>query len=176
MELTDIHITYGILSPKNLKNLLQLQSIAFEHLSNKSLLRCNSEAMFLECLQPPHTSIGAFCNQQLIAIAILYNPIHHPEEALAPYLETINGNNFIAANYKLCIVHPDFRGFHLQQVLGTKLETYALQQGIGLLCSTASPLNLPSIHNLLAIGYQYDHTLTKYSHIRNLYFKSLLQH
>ena len=173
MELTDTHIIYSVLTPKMLKNLLQLQEEAFAHISDESLLRRNSEAMFLECLQPPHTTLGAFLDNKLIAIAILYNPLHHPEEALSPLLQTINGNKYEAANFKLCIVHPDYRGIHLQQILGKQLETYAIQQHISLLCSTASPNNYHSIHNLLAIGYQFDHALTKYSFNRNLYYKLL---
>jgi hypothetical protein len=61
-------------------------------------------------------------------------------------------------------------GTGLAGAAGEHLGREARARGIDLLCATASPYNKPSVHSLLALGYQTDHLLTKYGYERMLFY------
>ena len=128
--------------------------------------------MLRNCLNSPHYSIGAYYNGKLAGFAILYLP-EHDEENLAMKLKSVDTSMMKSANFKLCIVRQQYRGNRLQVYLGELLEQYAFEQSIDILCATVSPENSHSMNNILKLGYIYDHTLTKYGLIRNLYYKLL---
>ena len=75
-----------------------------------------------------------------------------------------------SANFKICLVHPKWRGHHLQVKLGNLLNNEAHQRGIDLLCATASPHNIASIRSLQQLGYRADHTVQKYGFERTVFF------
>lgn len=143
-----------------------------EDLNEPDLLRKNTEEMLLECLSPPHITIGAWYDGVLAAFSILYVPTAEPEN-LSLSLENVNVDGLKTANYKLCIVRKEFRGNSLQYELGVRLEKYAVEAGIGLICLTASPKNKYSVHNVERLGYRYNRTLMKYGFERDLFYKFL---
>lgn len=161
------------LSSQHLTDVLLLEQTVIQHLPSPDLLRRNTPEMWLRCLQPPHTSIGAFYHEQLVALAVLYQPSETDGEDLSHLIERPTLPSLPAANFKICIVHPRHRGHKLQQQMGLLLETYAVQAGIRSLCATASPQNAASIHSLERLGYQYCRTLIKYGLQRNIYYKQL---
>ena len=154
-----------------LPQVLALEETVISRLEDPSLLRKNSLEMWQRCLQPPHYSLGAWAETQLIALAVLYVPGEEDREALAPLLQTVNPVGHKAAHYKICLVHPDWRGNHLQVRLGQLLHTEALHRGCDLLCATASPLNTASIKSLQQLGYTADCKLKKYGSERILFYK-----
>ena len=160
------------LTESSLNEILDIQEEAFSVLSNSDLLRRNDTEMLRSCLNQPHYSIGAYHGGILAGFAILFFP-GQSEENLAVKLKCINTSTMKSANYKLCIVRPQYRGNHLQVYLGELLEKYALKQNVDIVCATVSPENCYSMYNILKLGYTYDHTLVKYGLIRNLYYKLL---
>lgn len=108
-----------------------------------------------------------------MALAVLYLPQPCDEEDLATKLLGVETEEIKSANYKICMVLPNYRGHGLQRLLGERLEKIAFHQGVTLLCSTVSPHNGASITSLLRLGYRYNRTLTKYGFERNLYYKSI---
>lgn len=109
-----------------------------------------------------------------MALAVLYIPHRGDAEDLSQSLTTIDADKCTSANYKICIVHPQYRGHALQQRLGQMLENEARKRGVDLLCSTVSPHNPASIHSLQHLGYHLDRTLQKYGVLRHLYYRQLL--
>lgn len=158
--------------PSDLDSILEIQDETFASLEDKDLLRKNTDEMLLECLKHPHVTLGAWHGGRLAAFSVLYFPGNSPEN-LAASLTSVDGKNLFSANYKLCIVRPDYRGNSLQYILAKKLEDYAVQRGAKIICSTVSPKNPYSMRNVEKLGYIYDHTLTKYGLERNLYYKYL---
>ena len=124
---------------------------------------------------PPHVTLGAWYDNTLVAFSILYVPCDN-EENLSMSLENVDIKGLKTANNKLCIVRKMFRGNSLQFELGRRLESYAHEMGIKLICATVSPKNQYSINNIngiLRLGYTYNRTfLSKYGE-RNLYYKFL---
>lgn len=157
---------------EDLAQLLALQEDAFAHLENPDLLRRNTADMLRECLCPPHVTLGAFHNGELVAVTVLYVP-EEDAEKLTPYLENVPCDGMASANYKLCIVRHDYRGNGLQYELGKRMEDYATARGFEILCATASPLNTHSVRNIERLGFSYNRTTEKYGLTRNLYYKLL---
>lgn len=157
--------------PNKLDALLDIQEEAFAALPDPALLRRNTPEMLAACLRPPHITLGAWYKKTLAAFSILY----FPEEAedLSLSLIDVERTDMRAANYKLCIVRPAFRGHGLQRRLGLALEPYAQKSGTGLLCATVSPQNAHSMANIRRMGYTYNRTLVKYKLKRALYYKFL---
>lgn len=157
--------------PNQLDTLLDIQKEAFAALSDPSLLRRNTPEMLADCLLPPHVTLGAWHENKLAAFSILYFP--EEREDLSLSLTGVATAGLRAANYKLCIVRPAFRGNGLQCRLGLALEQCAREAGVGLLCATVSPDNRQSRENLQRLGYRYNRTLAKYEMERELYYKHL---
>ena len=161
----------GPCGPDQLGALLDIQEEAFAALEDESLLRRNTPEMLESCLLPPHVTLGAWQGNVLAAFSILYFP--EEQEDLSLSLAEVDRMELKAANYKLCIVRPAFRGNGLQYRLGLALERYAKEAGVGLLCATVSPHNGHSMENIRKMGYTYNRTLIKYGLERALYYKFL---
>lgn len=157
--------------PEDIDDILDLEEIVFLHLSKPDLLRKNGRLGFAQCLNAPHSTMGAFVSNRLVAVAILYIPQDEAED-----LSLSIKNQEIAvpsANYKICMVHPHYRGNGLQYRMGLMLEEEARKRGIKMLCSTASPYNHPSCKSLEKLGYCIDCHLNKYGFERMLFVKRL---
>lgn len=155
----------------DLEALLRLQETVYSALPDKSQLRLNTKDMLASCLQSPHTCLGAFNGKELVAIAILYVPTDEAEDIA----HCINITQR-AANLKLVLVDPRFRGLGLQQKLMNMLEREAAGQHFEVLCCTCSPDNEYSIRNVVSCGYRFAATQEKYGGLkRNIYYKHLDQ-
>ena len=153
-----------------LEKVLELEKSVLTTLDKEELLRRNKVEMWKNCLQPPHYCLGAWAGKELIALAVLYIPQEGDGEALAPLLQTVHTERHKAAHFKICLVHPNWRGQHLQVTLGAQLHAEAQRHGYNLLCATASPINIASIKNLQRLGYKADHKLRKYGFERILLY------
>ena len=153
-----------------LEQVLQLEATVLAHLERGDLLRRNTPAMWETCLCPPHVCLGVWAGNVLVALAVLYVPLEGDTEALAPLLQSVDTKGHTAANFKICLVHPDWRGHHLQVALGKQLHAEAHRRGYDLLCATASPHNAASIRSLQQLGYRADHTVEKYGFERIVFY------
>ena len=165
--------TFCTLGSQHLDAVLELESAVLAVQERPELLRRNSREMWQACLLPPHHALGVRGGERLVALAVLYVPEPAGEEDLSACLQGMDCAGLRSANYKICLVHPDYRGHHLQQQLGERLETLARQQGIGLLCSTVSPLNIASLRSMEHLGYHTNCSLTKYGFPRLLLVKKI---
>lgn len=161
------------LIPKDLPSVLSLEADVMTSLERPDQLRRNTPFMWNQCLGSPHYAVGVIIGNALAAVAVLYVPQDGDGEDLSHLIGGIYENIVPSANYKICMVHPQYRGQGWQCMLGQMLEAEAVQRGIRLLCSTVSPHNEASIRNLEKIGYCYHSTLSKYGFTRHLYFKML---
>lgn len=157
----------------HLDEVLALEAEVFFGLGQTGLLRRNTVAAWQASLCAPHVAMGVRAGTRLAACAVLYLPEKGDGEDLSALLQGAEVGTRKSANYKICMVAPEFRGNSLQVRLGRRLEEEARRLGVSLLCSTASPRNAASIDNLLRLGYRYDRTLEKYGFMRNLYYKYL---
>lgn len=172
MKIKENEFTYRVLTGDDLGEVLKLQDTVYNALADKRWLRKNTEEMLSFCLEEPNYTVGAFYGGRLAALSVLYVPLpDDTKEMLATSLEGIDITGIRHANYKLCLVDPEFRGNGLQRILEKKLEAKAKQSGITLMCATVSPDNIYSVHNIERAGYRLNREFEKYSLKRRLYYK-----
>lgn len=171
--MSDISIEIKRLTEGSLPDLLQLQESVFVALERPEMLRRNSEAMLASCLAEPHVALGAWAGGRLVAAAIMYDPSVAPEEDLGHLLKAGEVRGLRCANFKLCMVSPDYRGRGLQQQMGQMLEGESCARGIEALCATVAPDNEASRRSLLKIGYRCGYRVVKYGYERDVYYKVL---
>lgn len=158
------------LNPSHLEQVLRLQQQVLDSLPDPNLLRRNTDEMILSCLSCPHYSLGAWKGEELVALAILYVP-QTSDEDLSLRLRTVDASRYKAADYKLCMVRPDCRGYHLQRVMGQMLIEKASEWGYNLIAATASPDNSFSHNSLIQLGFQVDSQAIFYGGLhRQLYY------
>lgn len=148
--------------------ILDVEREAVELLDRPDLLRRNTVEMWKACLQPPHYCLGAWVGEELAAFAVLYVPEKGSVEDLSTIL---NIEAAPSANFKICIVRPQWRGHHLQVLLGRRLQEEARRRGFRLLCATASPYNKASIRSLEELGYKVGCTVEKYGFERLILYR-----
>lgn len=159
---------------KDLDTILAMEDEAIASMERKDMLRHNGREMLSSCLQPPHLTLGAFSeNETLAAIAVLYVPKTRTGDDLSQYLTKNKPQH--AANFKLCIVRPQYRGNHLMRHLGEAIIREAKARGFDGLCSTVSPYNPASYRSLEALGFSLDSTFEHYTGnlLRRLYYLPL---
>ena len=156
---------------EQLETILAIEREAIASLERPDLLRRNTLEMWQKCLQPPHLCLGVWAGEEMAAYAVLYVPQPGDGEDLSRLLTKVDGSAYRSANFKICIVRPQWRGQGLQVKLGQRLYDEACPRRINLLCSTASPYNQPSVRSLQRLGYQPDHIVTKYGYERMLFYR-----
>ena len=157
--------TFKRLGKEYLPQLMDLQNEVFATLPDESLLRKNTVETFQPCFLPPSVVLGAFYDGVLVGVGILLYP--DEEEDLS--LQAVDlPENAVCANLKLTLVKPSFFGNGLQINLLNRLEDFAKEMGTDFLCATVSPLNVYSLTNLSAVGYQKNTTVKKYGGLERL--------
>lgn len=158
-------------TPEDLPQILQMQEKTIAELTNKDILRKNTEETLLACLNPPHYTLGVFLDDTLIAFSVLFFP-GDSDENLAFPIDAEAAKE--SANYKLVIVDSAYRGHGLQCCLADKLEEKARAYGVKILCATVSPYNPHSKANIIKCGYSFFGYAKKYGNLeREIYYKYL---
>lgn len=172
MKINFDSFSFQLCKQSDIDEIMEIQAEAFAIMDNKDWLRKNTKEMLLTCLNPPHITLGAWYSNILAGFAILYFPDDGVEN-LAKYVTKFDASSYRSANYKLCIVREQFRGNSLQYEFGRRLEKYALEKGMEILCATVSPDNIYSRQNILRLGYEFDSLTEKYGLSREIYCKVL---
>ncbi len=153
---------------------MELQDKIIAGLTDPEILRRNDRELMLQSISDNNTAIGVFDpakSGHLVAIAIMVDAKGTPED-LSIGLEKHTVSSSI--NMKSVMVLPDYRGNGLQKYLTKQLEERAKAAGYTHVCLSIYPNNKYSMNNALAMGYEYDHTATKYGGmVRDILVKTL---
>lgn len=167
----DIEVTY--LAMTDLEQIEAVQQDVMDTLTEGSQYQSLSTEEFVKLLTD-RTLIGAYHKGTLIAFRALLIPplddehlgydIGYPSEGLERiiYQEVTN-------------VHPDYRGYGLQQHLG-RLLMRELEHGsrFDLVCATVAPFNIPSLKDKFALGLRIGALKPKYGgKLRYIFMKEL---
>lgn len=167
----DIEVTY--LAMTDLGQIETVQQDVMDTLTEGSQYQSLSTEEFVKLLTD-RTLIGAYHKGTLIAFRALLIPplddehlgydIGYPPEGLERiiYQEVTN-------------VHPDYRGYGLQQHLG-RLLMRELEHGsrFDLVCATVAPFNIPSLKDKFALGLRIGALKPKYGgKLRYIFMKEL---
>ena len=156
----------------DLGQVLSVQEEVFGEMGIEDIVRRNTGDMLRECLTEPNVTLGAWYGGELVAFGVLYFP-HTEYEDLSRLLVSIDTAGLKAANFKLFLVKKRFRGNALQYFLGGKLEPYAAEASVNLLCATVAPENTHSVQNFEMMRFTLDSVVARYNSERGLYFKKI---
>jgi ribosomal protein S18 acetylase RimI-like enzyme len=134
-----------------LTDMMELQEIIVQNLSDKDIFRIHSMNYFKEHFKVENSIIGVFTKGGLVAYNVLFFPglesdnfgadINLPREELdnVVHLETV-------------AVHPAYRGNSLQRKMEAVHLRVIQDMGYEHVCCTVSPKNSPSLKNIFSNG------------------------
>jgi ribosomal protein S18 acetylase RimI-like enzyme len=147
----DVRYEMRFVDKSSLMDMMELQEIIFQNLSDKEIFRTHSLSYFEEHFEVENSVIGVFTEDGLVAYNVLFFPgldsdnfgadINLPEEELdkVVHLETV-------------AVHPAYRGNSLQRKMEAVHLNLIKDMGFEHVCCTVSPKNHPSLQNVFSNG------------------------
>lgn len=158
----------------NLDEIMALQEVIIQNLTDKEIFRTHSIDYFRDLFQVENAAMGAFVDEGLIACSILQFPekiednfgadINLPEDDLSKVVQLAK-----------VAVHPDFRGNSLQNKMQSIHLNVAREMGYYHACCMVSPKNRHSLQNMFYHGFIIKALKVKFaSRLRYILHKNLL--
>ncbi|WP_044340220.1 hypothetical protein [Rossellomorea aquimaris] len=151
------------LSMLHIENILLLQDLVVTDLEDKTRLQPLARDEYEYILKGNGVMVGAFLEQELIALrALLIPEIDDEHLGLDIGLNEAELNQVIYQ--EISLVHPSYRGNRLQQVLGTVImeELNSLPGDFTYISCTVAPFNIPSLKDKFAQGMEIAALKNKY--------------
>lgn len=130
---------------------LSLQQTGYESMENKEFLSVLSEEEVDRLLSSKGLVVGVFIEGELIAFRALLSPAEDDKEHLALDINVELQEVFYQ---EITVVHPDYRGNRLQQLLAGVVMYEWVKRGRGgrYVCATVAPFNFPSLKDKFSQG------------------------
>lgn len=143
-----------------LTQIQKLQQIVYDVLEDKTILQPLSDEELLYILNGHGVMIGAFVNEQLVAVRALLEPNSDEEEHLGL---DVGAEDLARVLYQeVSFIHPTFRGYGLQQTLASIIMSQVDIEKYDWVCATVKPYNIASLKDKLvqnmhiyALKYKY---------------------
>ena len=156
----------AFLKISDLQDILNLQSIVYETMQNKSWCSKLSENDFISLLQDKGIILGAKVNRELIGFYGVFFPGNDPEN-LGNDLGLPPEEHGNICHLEIAYVHPHYRGNGLQLFLGKAVIKAARERrGFRYLCGTVEPANIVALNNAMHFGLQIVKLKEKYGGLR----------
>ncbi len=140
-----------MLKHKDLQDMLQLQTIAVDHLESKDVLQPLTIKEFEYVFSDNGFIMGLYHEQKLIAFRVmLVPPIDNEHLGIDAGIPTSELSRVIYQ--ELSIVHPDYRGKGLQKQMGEFVMARVDQSRFDYICATVAPFNIASLKDKFALG------------------------
>lgn len=134
--------------------ILALQNIVCSNLENKEILEPLTKEEFEIILNGKGMLIGAFVEKRLIAIRALYIPDIN-ENHLGLFLGLKKEKDLNRVIYQeISMVHPNFRGYALQKILGKVIMDGLDKSAYDYVCATVMPYNIASLKDKFSQGFR----------------------
>ncbi|WP_042470434.1 hypothetical protein [Bacillus ndiopicus] len=148
------------LQSEQLAQIKALQQTVCDSLEDKTILQPLSEEELLYILNGNGVMIGAVVDEQLIAVRALLEPNAEEEEHLGL---DVGAEDLGRVLYQeISFIHPQFRGYGLQQTLASIIMTQVEETKYDWICATVKPYNIASLKDKLvqnmhirALKYKY---------------------
>ena len=147
----DVCYEMRFMDEDDLEDMMALQEIIVQNLSDKEIFRTHAPDYFLDHFKVENSVIGTFTDDGLIAYNVLYFP-------------GVDGDNFgtdidlpsdeldKVVHMETVAVHPAFRGNSLQRKMGGVHLRTIQEMGYEHVCCMVSPKNHPSLQNIFSNG------------------------
>lgn len=151
--------TVHSLGKEDIPLILDLQEKVRSAMAHPSDLRLNNNETLMFCFERTHFIPGIFDGEKLAAVCIFVDAAG-TEEDLSVHLRHHTVTKPI--NYKLVLVHPDYRGHGWQRFLFQICAGLAEKCGYEQIVATVAPDNSYSYRNMIRAGLNEDHRENKY--------------
>ncbi len=142
-----------VLDKTYLPEVLKLQEVVCEELSNKDILQPLSEEEFSFILNGNGIMIGAFVGEKLIAFRALLIP-KIDEEHLGYYIGLEKESELKRVLYQeISSVDPNYRGYGLQKTLAKIIMGQIDTESFDYICTTVMPYNIASLKDKFSQGF-----------------------
>lgn len=137
------------------QEIMKLQDIVFKKLEDQDSLEKLSKEEYVHILKGNGFLIGAFLEDELIAVRALLIPEMN-DEHLGMKIGLKEEEQTKVIYQEITFVHPSYRGNRLQQQLATLImeELTKSTSEFRYVCSTVAPLNIPSLLDKFKQGMQ----------------------
>lgn len=155
--------------------LIELQRVVVDALPNKAILQPLDEGELHFILEGNGVMIGIFVAEQLIAFRALLEP-GIDEEHLGRDIGLTEDELHLVLYQEISNVHPDFRGYGLQQTMATLIMQQVDIRKHPIICATVMPYNIASLKDKFAQGMHIAALKYKYGgKLRYVFSKSLVE-
>ncbi|MDW7671932.1 MAG: hypothetical protein SCK57_05435 [Bacillota bacterium] len=141
------------LAPDHVDQVLALQKVVFDALDDRQKFVPDSREFFEEValVKGKGRMIGVFVENEMIAARSISFP-GLSFENLGWELDLSEEDLKRVCHLESSIVHPDFRGNHLQALMLKPTQAYLKEEGYCMILCTISPFNYPSLKNVMDAG------------------------
>ena len=132
-----------------------------DSIKDKAIFSADNRESIKAHIEDEGRIVAAFCQDKLVAFFMLRYPKSAPDNLgldLGYDTESLN----LVAHMESIVVDFEYRGHGLQQILMTKGEEIAVEEGYKYLLCTVSPDNPHSLNNALKRGFKIIKTKEKY--------------
>ncbi|MBL5770927.1 GNAT family N-acetyltransferase [Heyndrickxia sporothermodurans] len=164
------------LASSDIEQILLLQNLVVASLEDKESLQPLTLQEFEYILDGKGLMVGAFVNEQLIAFRALLIPVIDSEH-LGYDIRLAEEELSSVVYQEISIVHPQYRGNHLQQILAKIImnELSKLNGKYSYICCTVAPFNIPSLKDKFSQGMEIASLKEKYGgRLRYVFVKKLV--
>lgn len=166
------------LAMNDISEILRLQNDVYEKIANKSQLAKLTEDEYKYILTGNGLMLGAYVNNELIAIRALLVPEEDDPEHLGKDVGLTDEQLSEVIYQEISFVNPDFQGNRLQQTLATLImdELAKRPHNYRYVCCTVAPFNIPSLIDKFRQGMYVKALKLKYDdQLRYIFLKDLKQ-
>lgn len=152
------------LSIESLNEIMELQDFIIEGIEDKQIFAKTTKEEFISYFNGNSYLLGIKLkdDDKLIALGVYVNKGEHKGN-YGYDLEYSRDDILKTGQIEITIVHPDFRGNKLQDLLCKRLIEVSKENGDKYLTVTVSPYNPHSLNNFLKIGFVNKKEKMKYS-------------
>ncbi|KYC84243.1 hypothetical protein B4102_0974 [Heyndrickxia sporothermodurans] len=164
------------LTSSHIEQILLLQNLVVASLEDKESLQPLTQQEFEYILDGKGLMVGAFVIEQLIAFRALLIPVIDSEH-LGYDIRLAEEELSSVVYQEISIVHPQYRGNHLQQILAKIImnELSKLNGKYSYICCTVAPFNIPSLKDKFSQGMEIASLKEKYGgRLRYVFVKKLV--
>lgn len=158
--------TLRIVKKEELSKVMKLQEKIMEWLENKDLYAQPAEEEFVESIEGKGDIIGCFNEEdELIAMGVYC--LHGMGKENYGYDIDLEGEDLLkVAQIEATVVHKDYRGNKLQNIICEEIEALAINDHMEILMATASPDNPHSLNTFLNNGFEVKKEKLKYGGLK----------
>lgn len=148
----DCRYEMRFLNKDSLHELVSLQNLIGENLTEPEIFRLHDKKDFKDIFQSEHSVIGVATAYGLVGYSIIRIP-GTAEDNLGRDIKLAKEEHTKVAHLQATAVHPLFRGNGLQQKLARAHLDELEKMGYNHVCCTVSPRNPTSLANIMSCGF-----------------------